>query len=91
MQKEKLAITTFLLMLCASEQVLDLVPLADSVLKLHTRCHHVGCLRPAIFSMRITADTAQELVGGADKYMPACRVHYRGPAPEPHQAGEQQA
>ncbi|GAB4814074.1 hypothetical protein N2152v2_001120 [Parachlorella kessleri] len=33
-------------------------------------------LRPALFSLRIAADDQQEVVGGADKYVPVCRHHY---------------
>ncbi|KAI3431353.1 hypothetical protein D9Q98_004411 [Chlorella vulgaris] len=60
-------------------QVLDLLPLADSVTKLSARCkfcaqeeRHVA----AVFSLRITADSRQEVVGGADVYAPVCRRHY---------------
>lgn len=31
---------------------------------------------PALFSLRIAADSRQELVGGADTYAPVCRRHY---------------
>lgn len=64
-------------------QVLDLVPLADSVTKLTAMCLY--CLReqsgngsgaPALFSLRIAPDNEQEVVGGADKYAPVCRRHY---------------
>jgi thymidine kinase len=30
----------------------------------------------AVFSLRISADTRQEVVGGADVYAPVCRQHY---------------
>ena len=30
----------------------------------------------AVFSLRISADTRQEVVGGADVYAPVCRRHY---------------
>lgn len=30
----------------------------------------------AVFSLRITADSRQEVVGGADVYAPVCRRHY---------------
>lgn len=30
----------------------------------------------AVFSLRIAADSRQELVGGADVYAPVCRRHY---------------
>lgn len=31
---------------------------------------------PAVFSLRISADSRQEVVGGADVYAPVCRQHY---------------
>ena len=55
-------------------QVLDLVPLADSVTKLGGTCAY--CSNRALFSLRIAADERQALVGGADKYAPVCRQHY---------------
>ena len=55
-------------------QVLDLVPLADSVTKLGGTCAY--CSNRALFSLRIAADERQALVGGADKYAPVCRRHY---------------
>ena len=30
----------------------------------------------AVFSLRISADTRQEVVGGANVYAPVCRRHY---------------
>lgn len=75
-------------------QVLDLLPLADCVTKLHATCifceneaaeaagEALADARPsarpvrALFSLRIAADSRQEVVGGADKYAPACRRHY---------------
>ncbi|KAK9820990.1 hypothetical protein WJX81_002939 [Elliptochloris bilobata] len=55
-------------------QVLDVLPLADTVTKLAARCAYCGT--PALFSLRIAADARQEVVGGADKYAPVCRRHY---------------
>lgn len=61
-------------------QILELVPQADSVTKLAGKCSYceaAGVDRPALFSLRIAADERQEVVGGADKYAPVCRHHYR--------------
>lgn len=55
-------------------QVLDLIPVSDSVTKLTADCAYCG--QPALFSLRIAADQRQEVVGGADKYAPVCRHHY---------------
>lgn len=52
-------------------QMLDIVPLADSVLKLQARC--AFCDRGALFSLRVTADERKEVVGGSDVYRPVCR------------------
>ena len=54
--------------------VLDVVPLADSVMKLTARCEICG--RRASFTLRKTNETQTELIGGADVYMPVCRQHY---------------
>lgn len=55
-------------------QVLDLIPVSDSITKLSADCAYCG--QPALFSLRIAADQRQEVVGGADKYAPVCRRHY---------------
>ena len=55
-------------------QLLDLVPLADSVLKVRGQCQY--CRAASLFSFRVTADDRQELVGGGEKYVPTCRFHY---------------
>ncbi|XVE87659.1 hypothetical protein DITRI_Ditri19aG0005800 [Diplodiscus trichospermus] len=54
--------------------VLDIIPLADSVLKLTARCELCG--KRAFFTLRKTDETETELIGGADVYMPVCRQHY---------------
>ncbi|PRW39184.1 thymidine kinase [Chlorella sorokiniana] len=77
-------------------QVLDLLPMADSVVKLTAHCKF--CKQehkqvPALFSLRIAADSRQELVGGADTYAPVCRRHYvqlsqlRQPDEQPDSSG----
>lgn len=60
-------------------QVVDLLPIADSVKKLSAKCHFCaknGTSYPAIFSLRITAIEDQEHIGGAEAYVAACRKHY---------------
>ncbi|XWS18117.1 hypothetical protein CRYUN_Cryun32bG0014300 [Craigia yunnanensis] len=54
--------------------VLDIIPLADSVMKLTARCELCG--KRAFFTLRKTDETQTELIGGADVYMPVCRQHY---------------
>ena len=62
-------------------QVLDVMPLADSVTKLSATCFF--CSRensekqnPAVFSLRLTSNMNQEEIGGAESYVAACRRHY---------------
>lgn len=54
--------------------VLDMIPLADTVTKLTARCEFCG--KRAFFTLRKTGDTRTELIGGAEAYMPVCRLHY---------------
>ncbi|XP_047143822.1 thymidine kinase, cytosolic isoform X2 [Hydra vulgaris] len=51
--------------------VIDLVPLAESVIKLSAVC--MCCYGEASFTKRLGSDTKVEIIGGADKYMAACR------------------
>ena len=55
-------------------QVLDLIPHADNVTKLTARC--AKCASPGLFSLRISSEEDTTLIGGKDKYLPVCRVHY---------------
>lgn len=55
-------------------QVLDMLPLADSVTKLTSQCAY--CSEAALFSLRTVGGKEQEVVGGADLYQPVCRRHY---------------
>ncbi|KAJ9510206.1 hypothetical protein QJQ45_015690 [Haematococcus lacustris] len=61
-------------------QLLNLVPMADTISQLSGRCYVHGCHRPSLFSMRlphsVQLSEEQELVGGAEMYQPACRMHY---------------
>ncbi|XP_057792948.1 LOW QUALITY PROTEIN: thymidine kinase a [Salvia miltiorrhiza] len=54
--------------------VLDIIPLADTVTKLTARCELCG--KRAFFTLRKTGELQTELIGGADVYMPVCRLHY---------------
>lgn len=54
---------------------LDLIPLADEVVKLTALCS--SCKRhPGIFSLRLTSNTDQVLIGSS-QYAPACRRCYQ--------------
>eukprot|EP00249_Psilotum_nudum_P005293 c18742_g1_i1 orf=358-1419(+) len=53
---------------------LELIPLADSIVKLSSRCELCG--RPAAFTFRKTDDAKRDVIGGTDVYMAVCRRHY---------------
>eukprot|EP00271_Cylindrocystis_brebissonii_P021843 TRINITY_DN8071_c1_g2_i7.p1 TRINITY_DN8071_c1_g2~~TRINITY_DN8071_c1_g2_i7.p1 ORF type:complete len:512 (-),score=47.11 TRINITY_DN8071_c1_g2_i7:379-1914(-) len=62
-------------------EILDLVPLADSVSKLSSKCRVIGpqgepCGQAGLFTFRMTSENATELVGGAEVYTCYCRAHY---------------
>jgi thymidine kinase len=56
-------------------QVLDLIPLCDKVTKLTSLCSLCKNGTPGIFSMRLTQETDQTVVG-SDNYIPVCRKCY---------------
>ena len=56
-------------------QVLDLIPLCDKVQKLHARCDICKDGKEAPFSLRLTNETSQILIG-SDNYKPVCRACY---------------
>jgi thymidine kinase len=53
-------------------KILDLIPLCDKVTKLTSLCNICKNGTPGIFSMRITNDKIQTLIG-YDNYIPVCR------------------
>eukprot|EP00045_Choanoeca_perplexa_P016768 m.230707 g.230707 ORF g.230707 m.230707 type:complete len:250 (+) comp17354_c0_seq7:4666-5415(+) len=59
--------------------VMELIPLAESVVKLSAVC--MVCNRDAAFSKRLSDETEVELIGGADKYIAVCRKCYLAPNP----------
>lgn len=56
-------------------QILDLIPLCDKVTKLTSLCSQCKDGTPGIFSMRLTCEKQQTLVG-SDNYIPVCRKCY---------------
>eukprot|EP00041_Stephanoeca_diplocostata_P015195 m.288391 g.288391 ORF g.288391 m.288391 type:complete len:226 (+) comp19960_c0_seq11:177-854(+) len=60
--------------------ILELVPMAEHVVKLNAVCFNCGADAP--FSKRIVDDTAVEVIGGADKYVAACRRCFTRPNSE---------
>ena len=57
-------------------QILDLIPLCDKVTKLTSLCSICKNGEPGIFSMRLTSETQQTLIG-SDNYVPVCRNCYK--------------
>merc|ERR1712200_275736 len=55
--------------------IMELIPLAESVSKLNAVC--MNCFREAAFTKRTTDEDSLEVIGGADKYMAACRTCYK--------------
>ena len=56
-------------------QILDLIPICDSVMKLTSLCSICKNGVHGIFSLRLTKETQQMLVG-SDNYIPVCRSCY---------------
>lgn len=57
-------------------QILDLIPIADSVTKLKSLCKECGDGTAAPFSYGQSTETSTVLVGASEIYMPLCRNHY---------------
>jgi thymidine kinase len=56
-------------------KILDLIPLCDKVTKLTSLCSLCKDGTPGIFSMRLTNEKEQTVVG-SENYIPVCRVCY---------------
>ena len=54
--------------------ILDMIPVADSVVKLTASCRY--CDDQAVFSLRLTESMEQEQIGGSERYVAVCRKHY---------------
>jgi thymidine kinase len=57
-------------------EVLQLVPLADSIIKLKALCKKCNNGTQAIFSSKISENKSVVDIGGSDKYEALCRNHY---------------
>jgi len=61
-------------------QMLDIIPLADSVTKLKAYCNICSDCTPGPFTKKISnslISTHEQIdIGGIDKYLPVCRYHY---------------
>ena len=56
-------------------EILDLIPLCDKVSKLTSLCSICKNGTPGIFSMRITNEKQQTVIG-SENYLPVCRICY---------------
>jgi thymidine kinase len=56
------------------QNICDLVPRSEFVIKLSAVC--TRCSHDAAFTMRTSADTEVEVIGGAELYQPVCRRCY---------------
>ncbi|XP_051851445.1 thymidine kinase, cytosolic isoform X1 [Antechinus flavipes] len=54
--------------------ILNLIPLAESVVKLTAVC--MECFREAAYTKRLGVEKEVEVIGGADKYHSVCRLCY---------------
>lgn len=57
-------------------QILQLIPLSDSICKLSALCKRCNDGTPAIFSKRTSGASDLILVGSNNDYEPVCRYHY---------------
>ncbi|XP_063852785.1 thymidine kinase, cytosolic-like [Scylla paramamosain] len=64
--------------------ILQLVPLAESVVKLSAVC--MVCFQEGHYTKRTTTETALEVIGGSDKYISTCRFCYFNTSPQPSPA-----
>ena len=55
-------------------QLLDLVPLSDTITKLHAFCSECQNGTPAHFTKRLTKNVEQKMIGTRE-YIPVCRYH----------------
>lgn len=56
-------------------QILDLIPLCDKVTKMTSLCSLCKNGTPGLFSMRLTKEKEQMLIGSSN-YIPVCRICY---------------
>ena len=57
-------------------QILDLIPISNSVQRLNAFCQLCKDGTPAYFTRRIVNSNEKILIGGIDSYIPVCRYHY---------------
>ena len=55
------------------QPILDILSFADEIIPLRSICTQCGC--PAPFTVRLTKETDQTVIGADDKYQPRCKNH----------------
>ena len=58
----------------SKSKMLDLIPLASEIIKLHATCYK--CDNPAWYSKRLITSDEQILVGTSSLYQPSCLLHH---------------
>ena len=56
--------------------ILELIPICDNVIKKHALCKKCHNGTSAIFSHRLTSSKDEIIIGGYDQYLPVCRKCY---------------
>ena len=56
-------------------EILDLIPLADCITKLHAFCKICKDGTHAHFTKRLVSNKDQKLIGSSNEYIPVCRKH----------------
>jgi thymidine kinase len=62
-------------------RILELVPLAEKVVKLTAICHK--CKKDASFTQRTIMSDRIELIGGSESYVASCRECFKMPENQP--------
>jgi thymidine kinase len=57
-------------------QILDLIPISNSCIKLNSLCNKCNDGTEAPFTYRIVCSDDTVLVGGSESYIPVCRKHF---------------
>lgn len=58
-------------------EILDLIPIADSCVKLNSLCNCCNDGTEAPFTFRLVCSDDKVLVGGSESYIPVCRKHFK--------------
>ena len=56
-------------------EILDLIPHADSLIKLYGSCSTSNCKEKSLYTYRLSSETNQEVIG-TNNYIPVCRKCY---------------